>query len=120
MAEAISVVTGRIAPERIADLEAAYAEVVSGGLPPTLEDSFLLRTDQDQVAILSIWHRRSDLERLAASGEEGRPTRMNGWPWRSRAIGPGSVAGRGTSPEQALGSLAEHLRRMPGNPSGLW
>jgi hypothetical protein len=70
MAEVITIVTGRIRPDRFAELDAAYREVIGRGLPPTLEDSFLLRTAEDQVAILSIWHRRADLESLAASGEE--------------------------------------------------
>jgi hypothetical protein len=76
MAEVITVVTGRLPPDRMIELEAAYREVLRDGVPPTLEETFLLRTTDDRVAILSIWHRRADLDALLASGEEPPARRM--------------------------------------------
>ncbi|HSM38545.1 MAG TPA: hypothetical protein VK838_04365 [Candidatus Limnocylindrales bacterium] len=68
--EVITLVTGRIEAGRFRDLEESYREVVAAGLPPILAETFLLRTGDDQAGILSVWHRRADLEAMLASDEE--------------------------------------------------
>lgn len=76
MVEVITFVTGKVPEDRVAELERAYRELVRDGTPPTLEDSFLLRTDDGRVAIASLWHRRADLEAMLASGEEPPARRL--------------------------------------------
>jgi hypothetical protein len=76
MAEVISFVTGSIPPERVAELEAAYRDLVHGGPPPALEDTFLVKTDDGRMGILSLWHRRADLDALLESGEEPPARRL--------------------------------------------
>ena len=70
MASIVTMVTGRIAPERIQEVADPYREALQGGPPPDLEETFLLQGDAGQLAILSVWHRREDLEAMLASGEE--------------------------------------------------
>jgi hypothetical protein len=75
MAEVITVVSARIDPERMPELEQAYRMLVSGGLGPSLEDTFLLQTES-RVAILSVWRRRADLDAMLTSGEEPPARRL--------------------------------------------
>ncbi|CAN5646449.1 hypothetical protein BH24CHL9_BH24CHL9_00810 [soil metagenome] len=70
MAEVITLVTGTVAPERVREVLEPYREGVAGGPPPTIEETFLLRSDPGDLAILSVWHRRADLDAMLASGEE--------------------------------------------------
>lgn len=69
MAEVVTLVTGIIPPERIQEVIGPYEDALKNGPPPTLEETFLLKAE-DRLAILSVWHRRSDLDALLASGEE--------------------------------------------------
>ena len=70
MAQVITLVTGDIPPDRAEALEEAYRELVRGGLGPALEDTFLVRAG-DRVGILTLWHRRADLDALLASTRRG-------------------------------------------------
>lgn len=70
MAEVITMVSGQITPDRIHEVIDPYREALAGGPPATLEETFLLRGEGDQLAILSVWHHRTDLDALLASGEE--------------------------------------------------
>lgn len=70
MAEVITIVTGVIDPDRAREVSDPYREGLRDGPPPTLEETFLLRGDGNRMAILSVWHRRADLDALLASGEE--------------------------------------------------
>jgi len=76
MAEVVTLVTGRISPDRMAELEDAYRVLVQGGVPPTLEDTFLVKATDDRIGILSLWHRRADLDAVLASGEEPPARRL--------------------------------------------
>lgn len=76
MAEVITLVTGDIPTHRVEALEEAYRELVRGGLGPALEDTFLVKAAGDRVGILSLWHRRADLDALLASGEEPPARRL--------------------------------------------
>ena len=76
MAEVITLVTGDIPLNRIEALEEAYRELLHGGLPPTLEDTLLVKAAGDRVGILSLWHRRADLDALLASGEKPPARRL--------------------------------------------
>ena len=70
MAEVVTLVTGIIAPERVAEVDGPYREGLRDGPPPDLEETFLLQGADGQMAILSVWHRRADLNAMLASGEE--------------------------------------------------
>lgn len=70
MAEVITMVTGQIAPDRVHEVMDPYRQALAGGPPPDLEETFLLQEDGGQLAILSVWHRRADLDAMLASGEE--------------------------------------------------
>jgi len=70
MAEVVTLVTGSVAPERFEEVARPYREGVRSGPPPTIEETFLLRADDGGIAILSVWHRRSDLDAMLATGEE--------------------------------------------------
>lgn len=70
MAEVVTMVSGRIEANRIREVVEAYEEGVKDGPPPTIEETFLLRDDSGEMAVLSVWHRRADLDALLASGEE--------------------------------------------------
>lgn len=70
MAEVVTFVTGHIQPDRVAEVVGPYQEALKNGPPPDLEETFLLTGDAGQVAILSVWHRRADLDAMLASGEE--------------------------------------------------
>lgn len=70
MAEVVTIVTGVIAPERAHEVADPYREGLREGPPPDIEETFLLRGERNRMAILSVWHRRADLEAMLASGEE--------------------------------------------------
>ena len=76
MAEVITLVTGDIPPNRVEALEEAYRELVRGGLGPALEDTFLVKATGDRVGIITVWHRRADLDALLSSGEEPPARRL--------------------------------------------
>jgi hypothetical protein len=76
VAEVITLVTGDIPADRVEPLEAAYRDLVEGGLGPALEDTFLIKAGRSRHGILSIWHRRADLDALLASGEEPPARRL--------------------------------------------
>ena len=67
----LSFVSARVSPERRDEVIRPYSEMVSGGLPPAIRETFLLVGDEDDImAIATVWHRREDLERVRSSGEE--------------------------------------------------
>ncbi len=70
MAEVITLVTGLVEPGRAHEVIDPYREALKDGPPPDLEETFLLRGDGSRMAILSVWHRRADLDAMLASGEE--------------------------------------------------
>jgi heme-degrading monooxygenase HmoA len=70
MANVVSLVRGIVPAERTDDLERAYTQALRDGPPPAIEETFLLKADGGQVAILSVWRGRADLDAMLASGEE--------------------------------------------------
>lgn len=98
MAEAVTMVSGRIPAGRADEVTARYREALKEGPPPDLEETFLLRGDAGDMAILSVWHRRADLDAMLASGEEPvADIRLSSvWRWR-RPQGPASVLGSRTT-----------------------
>ena len=76
MAKVITLVTGDIPPDRLEALEVAYRDLVQGGLGSALEDTFLIKTSGDRTAILTLWHRRGELDAVLASGEEPPARRL--------------------------------------------
>lgn len=76
MAEVVTLVTGQIPPGRTEELAKAYQALVQDGLPPTLDETFLLRADSGQMAILSVWRRRADLDAMLATGDEPPARRL--------------------------------------------
>ena len=70
MAEVVTIVSGIVARERANQVIEPYRDALKEGLPPTLEETFLVMGEADQMAIVSVWYRRADLEAMLASGEE--------------------------------------------------
>jgi hypothetical protein len=70
VAEVVTVVSGIIEPERANEVIATYSEALKDGPPPFLEETFLVKGQDGEMAIISVWHRRADLDALLASGEE--------------------------------------------------
>ncbi len=70
MSAIVTIVTGRISADRVHEVADPYREALKDGPPPDLEQTFLLQGDGGQLAILSVWHRREDLDAMLASGEE--------------------------------------------------
>jgi hypothetical protein len=69
VAETVTFVTGRVKPDRQAAVVSQYEEGTAQGLPPAVEETLLLR-DDDQLAIITLWATRQELEAMLASGEE--------------------------------------------------
>lgn len=57
-------------PERVEEVADPYGERLKHGPPPELEETFLLKGDTGQLAILSVSNRRADRDAMLASGEE--------------------------------------------------
>src|SRR5262245_54650081 len=57
MTQVVTVLAARVAPERVADLQAAYNDAARGPFPPGLVRSTLLqeRSDQTQWRIETVW-----------------------------------------------------------------
>jgi hypothetical protein len=71
LAETVTLVTGRVDPDRHAAVVRQYEEGTAQGLPTALEETFLLRNpDCDQLAIMTVWATRQELDAMLATGEE--------------------------------------------------
>ena len=70
MAEVVTIVTGAIPEGREQEVVDPYREGLKEGPPPDIEETFLLRAEGGQMAIVSVWHRRAGLDAMLASGEE--------------------------------------------------
>ncbi|CAN5618673.1 hypothetical protein BH23CHL8_BH23CHL8_21120 [soil metagenome] len=70
MAEVVTLVTGTVEPDRVREVVEPYEAALAGAPPPALEETFLLRSGAGELAILTVWHRRDDLDAMLASGEE--------------------------------------------------
>ena len=76
MAEVVTLVTGRLEPDRAREMAETYRGLLARGLPPTLEETFLVRGDNDVWGIVSIWRSRADLDALLAGPEEPTARRL--------------------------------------------
>lgn len=70
MAEVVTMVSARIAPERVAEVIDAFGAAVRAGMPERRHTS-LFRGDGDLVRIVTVWRSREELERYL-SGAAGR------------------------------------------------
>ncbi len=70
MSAVVTIVTGRISPDRDHEVADPYREALKDGPPPDLEETLLLQGDVGQLTILSVWPRREDLDAMLVSGEE--------------------------------------------------
>lgn len=66
----LTFVSAKIPSDRQNEVTRPYSEAVARGLPPELRQTFLVVADDDTMAIVTVWHRREDLEEMLASGEE--------------------------------------------------
>lgn len=69
MAKTVTLVSGRVDPLRHPGLVKEYEAGTAAGLPPGIEQTFLLRRDDD-IGVLTVWATREDLEAMIATGEE--------------------------------------------------
>ncbi len=70
MAEVVTLVTGYVEPDRVAEVAETYRKALQSGTPPDLEETFLLGASDGRVGVLSVWYRRADLDAMLASGED--------------------------------------------------
>jgi len=71
MGMALSFVSGRVIDtDRLSDLRELYEGGLAGGLPPTIDHTYLLRGEAGSVAIVTVWKDRRDLDAMLLSGEE--------------------------------------------------
>jgi hypothetical protein len=72
MSRVVTVLEARVAPERVADLRAAYAAAAAGPFPPGLAGSSLLQRSDDPAVwrIETVWQ---SPEALAAMRGAGKP-----------------------------------------------
>jgi hypothetical protein len=70
VAEVVTIVTGVVPTERIHEVVDPYQAALKDGPPPAIEQTLLLRHDGGQIAILTMWRRRADLDALLSSDEE--------------------------------------------------
>ena len=76
MTTVVTMVSGTIAAERVAEVKEQYQTATSLGLPAGMERTFLLRAEESRVAILSVWRDRGAVDAMIASGEEPLARRL--------------------------------------------
>ncbi len=96
MAKTVTLVTGRVDPGRQAAVVGQYEEGTSRGLPPAIEETFLLRSDGDQLAIMTVWATRQELDGMLATGEEPFARRL--------------IRTAGGTPEVQIFDVVSHVR----------
>jgi hypothetical protein len=94
MAEVVTMVSGTIDPDRSDEVLGTYREALRDGPPPDIAETFLLREEGDRLSVLSVWHRRADLEAMLASGEEPFARRL--------------IRGAGGTPEVRILEILHH------------
>ncbi|MEP6807293.1 MAG: hypothetical protein ABI978_01705 [Chloroflexota bacterium] len=70
MAEVITFVLAEVDDDHASQIATSLQAVIDGGLPPQIEETFLLRGPEDAIAILTAWRTRDDLDRMLASSDE--------------------------------------------------
>jgi heme-degrading monooxygenase HmoA len=76
MAEVVTIVSGTVPHDREREVIDPYREALEAGLPPGIERTSLLRANGGDLAILTVWRRRADLEAMLATGEEPLARRL--------------------------------------------
>jgi heme-degrading monooxygenase HmoA len=69
MAGVVTIVSARIAPNRVSEVTGPFSEAVRTGMPERRQTS-LLRGDGDRWQIVTVWRSREDLDSYLASVEE--------------------------------------------------
>jgi heme-degrading monooxygenase HmoA len=69
MANVVTMVSARIAPDRVPELTAAFSAALRAGLPERRQTT-LMRGDRDQWQIVTLWRSREDLDHYLASVAE--------------------------------------------------
>jgi len=69
MANVVTMVSARIAPDRADEVTGPFSEAVRAGLPERRQTS-LLRRDDDRWCIVTVWRSRHDLDAYLASVDE--------------------------------------------------
>lgn len=70
MSQVVSMVRGMVEPGRLDEVLLPYQAALAEGLPAAIVDTYLGRTVDGSVVILTVWRDRSDLEAMRASDEE--------------------------------------------------
>jgi hypothetical protein len=76
MTQVLSLVRGSVDPAAVEQIRTRYRAGVSGGRPPGLEATWLLRGADGTVAIATLWQDRSALDAMVATGEEPLARRL--------------------------------------------
>ena len=69
MPEVVSMVSARIAPERVTDVIERFGAALRAGMPERQHVS-LLRGDGGLMRVVTVWRSREHLDRYLASGEK--------------------------------------------------
>jgi hypothetical protein len=69
MAGVVTMVSARIAPDRVPEVTGPFSEAVRAGMPERRQTS-LLRGDGDLWQVVTLWRSRADLESYLASVDE--------------------------------------------------
>jgi heme-degrading monooxygenase HmoA len=72
----VSLVRGTIEPERADDIVDRYAAAIGDGVPRSIIETHLLRGRAGEVAVLTLWRSRADLDAMIAGGEEPLARRL--------------------------------------------
>lgn len=63
----VTIVTAEVAPDREADLRAAWERTTTGAVPPGLIESSLLHAESGQWQIVTVWESREALMAMRSS-----------------------------------------------------
>lgn len=70
MGSVVTMVSARIAPDRVPEVTGPFSEALRAGLPGERRQTSLLRGDGDVWRLVTVWRSREDLEDYLASVEE--------------------------------------------------
>lgn len=76
MAEVISLVRGHVDEAGAQHIVDGLRAAIEEGLPPFIEETFVMRSGEDEVAIMTLWRSQADLDAMIATGEEPLARRL--------------------------------------------